>query len=132
MKYPGNESSSLEFKQSIPENDQIVKTIIGFCNRSGGKLLIGIKQDGTIVGIPEEEIQRVKDGPGAAQWSPADRLLLQAADECHGGSEINETTYQDLCLHFDENQQLDIIATVGMYMTLATIIKTYKLPMENP
>jgi len=65
------------------------------------------------------------------QWSPADRVLLQAADECHGNSEINETTYQELCLHFDEHQQLDIIATVGMYMTLATIIKTYKLPMEE-
>ena len=87
---------------------------------------------GREAGLSEEEIQRVKDGPGAAQWSPADRLLLQAADECHGGSEINETTYQELCLHFDERQQLDIIATVGMYMTLATIIKTYKLPMENP
>ena len=33
-------------------------------------------------------------------------------------------------LHFDEQQQLDIIATVGLYMTLATIIKTYRVPME--
>ena len=34
---------------------------------------------------------------------------------------------QELCLHFDEHQQLDIIATVGMYMTMATIIKTYRV-----
>lgn len=59
MKYPGNESSTLEFKQTIPENAQIVKTMIGFCNRSGGKLLIGVKEDRTVVGVPEEEIQRV-------------------------------------------------------------------------
>jgi len=61
MKYHGNESSTLEFKQAIPENSQIVKTIIGFCNRSGGKLLIGVKQDGTVIGIPEDEIQRVME-----------------------------------------------------------------------
>ncbi len=61
MKYPGNESSTLEFKQTIPENAQIVKTIIGFCNRSGGKLLIGVKQDGTVIGVPEEEIERVME-----------------------------------------------------------------------
>lgn len=61
MKYIGSESSTLEFKQTIPENDQIIKTMIGFCNRSGGKLLIGIKQDGTIVGIPENEIQKIME-----------------------------------------------------------------------
>ena len=61
MKYPGNESSTMEFKQKIPENAQIVKTIIGFCNRSGGKLLIGIRQDGTILGLPEEEVQKMME-----------------------------------------------------------------------
>src|ERR1700722_19239151 len=59
MKYPGFESSILEFKRSIPENDQIIKTVIGFCNRNGGKLIIGVEPDGTIVGVPESEIQKV-------------------------------------------------------------------------
>jgi len=61
MKYPGNESSILEFKSTLPENDQIIKTVIGFCNRNGGKLIIGVKPDGTIEGIPEEEIQMVME-----------------------------------------------------------------------
>jgi len=86
---------------------------------------------GRDAGLSDEEIQRVKEGPAAAQWPPAVRLLLQAADECHRNSEISDATFQELCLHFDQHQQLDIIATVGMYMTLATIIKTYRIPMEN-
>ena len=86
---------------------------------------------GRDAGLSDEEIQRVKEGPAAAQWPPAVRLLLQAADECHRNSEISDETYRELCLHFDEHQQLDIIATVGMYMTLAAIIKTYRVPMEN-
>ncbi|MGC1879381.1 MAG: RNA-binding domain-containing protein [Rhabdochlamydiaceae bacterium] len=61
VKYTGNESSILEFKRTIPENEQIIKTVIGFCNRNGGKLIIGIEPDGTITGIPEEEIQRVME-----------------------------------------------------------------------
>jgi ATP-dependent DNA helicase RecG len=56
MKYPEQESSILEFKESFPKNDQIIKTIVGFCNQKGGKLLIGVAQDGTILGVPEEEI----------------------------------------------------------------------------
>ena len=86
---------------------------------------------GRDAGLSDEEIQRVKEGPAAAQWPPASRLLLQAADECHHYSAISDETYQELCLHFDHHQQLDIITTVGMYMTLATIIKTYRVPMEN-
>lgn len=55
MKHPDTESSTLEFKRDLPKNDQIVKTVIGFSNQSGGKLIIGVADDGTIVGIPEEE-----------------------------------------------------------------------------
>lgn len=61
MKYPGNESSILEFKQTIPENNQIIKTVIGFCNRNGGKLILGIEADGAIHGIPEEQIQQLME-----------------------------------------------------------------------
>lgn len=61
MKYPGFESSTLEFKQSMPENDQIIKTIIGFCNRNGGKIVIGVDSDGEIVGISEDEVQKVME-----------------------------------------------------------------------
>jgi len=59
MKYPEHESSSLEFKKEIPKNDQIVKTIIGFCNHQGGKLIIGLENDGTIIGIDELKAQEM-------------------------------------------------------------------------
>ncbi|MBM3198198.1 MAG: winged helix-turn-helix transcriptional regulator [Chlamydiae bacterium] len=51
MKYPAMESSILEFKEVIPQKDQIVKTIIGFCNQNGGKLIIGVSDNGEITGI---------------------------------------------------------------------------------
>jgi ATP-dependent DNA helicase RecG len=55
MKYPDVESSILELKRDLPKNDQIVKTIIGFSNQNGGKLIVGVADDGTIVGVPEKE-----------------------------------------------------------------------------
>lgn len=55
MKYPDPESSSLEFKRSIPQNDQIVKTVIGFCNQNGGKLVLGVADNGAIIGISSED-----------------------------------------------------------------------------
>ena len=61
MKYPAEESSKLEFKKTIPDNHQIIKTIIGFCNQKGGQLIIGVDANGTIIGIPNEEVQRTME-----------------------------------------------------------------------
>ena len=61
MKYTEKESSTLELKATLPKNDQIVKTIIGFSNHKGGKIIIGVEDDGTIVGIPENDIMTVQE-----------------------------------------------------------------------
>lgn len=53
MKYPESESSTIEWKGSFPEKELIIKTIVGFCNRFGGKLIIGVSNNGEIVGIEE-------------------------------------------------------------------------------
>ena len=86
---------------------------------------------GRAAGLSDAEIQRVKAGPEAEAWKAEEALLLQAADECRRDAKISDPTYASLRRHFDLAQQLDIIATVGMYLTLATIIKTYRLQLED-
>ncbi len=61
MKYPEPESAFLEFKKELPKNDQIVKTIIGFCNRYGGKIVIGVADDQTIIGISDDEVENLME-----------------------------------------------------------------------
>ncbi len=57
MRYPGAESSILEFKRELPKNDQIIRTIIGFCNQNGGKLIIGISDNGEIEGLNIKDLE---------------------------------------------------------------------------
>ncbi|MGL5626697.1 MAG: AlbA family DNA-binding domain-containing protein [Candidatus Rhabdochlamydia sp.] len=47
FRYPESESALLEFKREVPKNEQIIKTIIGFCNQKGGKLILGIDKGPT-------------------------------------------------------------------------------------
>lgn len=61
MKYPKLESQTREFKEEIPKSDQVVKTVIGFCNQSGGQLIIGVADDGTIVGLDENEVMQTME-----------------------------------------------------------------------
>ena len=58
MKYPEKESHTLEFKSSLPKSDQIIKTVIGFCNQAGGRLILGVSDDGKIIGIEEEDAMK--------------------------------------------------------------------------
>lgn len=44
-KYPEPESSTVEWKETLPQKNPIYKTVIGFCNQNGGKLILGIKDD---------------------------------------------------------------------------------------
>lgn len=56
MQYPEKESANLEFKRELPNKQQIIKTIVAFCNLFGGKLIIGIDDKRNIIGIPEQNI----------------------------------------------------------------------------
>jgi ATP-dependent DNA helicase RecG len=60
MKYHENESTTVEFKREIPKNGhQIAKTIVGFCNQFGGKLIFGIDDNKDICGVEESNIDDV-------------------------------------------------------------------------
>ncbi len=45
------ESDKVEFKESLAEIKEILKTIVAFANTKGGVILIGVKDDGTVKGI---------------------------------------------------------------------------------
>lgn len=50
------EDATLDFKQTISSLDKAAKSICAFANTRGGTLLIGVKDDRSVVGIdPEEE-----------------------------------------------------------------------------
>ena len=55
------ENKTIEFKEELPKNESIIRSIIAFSNTSGGKLIIGIRDDGIIKGIKEEDIFKVQD-----------------------------------------------------------------------
>jgi ATP-dependent DNA helicase RecG len=52
------ESSKVEFKEKFPQKKQIAKTCVAFCNLFGGSIYIGVKDDGSIIGVSEEDIQQ--------------------------------------------------------------------------
>ena len=52
------ENSTLEFKMRITDIQKIARTICAFANTKGGRLVVGVMDDGDIVGVIEVEKER--------------------------------------------------------------------------
>ncbi len=49
------EGTTLEFKHKVEHPEKIVREIVAFANSQGGSLLIGVDDDGTILGLKDAE-----------------------------------------------------------------------------
>lgn len=49
------EGANLEFKRKVPRPERIAKELIAFANTKGGRLLLGVDDDSTIVGLRDAE-----------------------------------------------------------------------------
>ena len=52
------EGVSLDFKKTITSCEKIARTMVSFANNIGGRLLIGVADDGTIKGVKSEDEER--------------------------------------------------------------------------
>ncbi|MDX8430302.1 MAG: putative DNA binding domain-containing protein [Candidatus Algichlamydia australiensis] len=76
MKYSDSESVNLEFKREIPKYDQIIKTITAFCNGHGGKLVLGVEDNGTVVGVPEERASELLESLNQAVFASIEPPII--------------------------------------------------------
>jgi 4-carboxymuconolactone decarboxylase len=86
---------------------------------------------GRDVGLTDEEIARVTFGPDAPFWDPAEADLLRAVDELIIDRKISDATWAALRESIDTQQLMDLIFTVGSYDTLATLIGTFQLALDD-
>ncbi|RYE36183.1 MAG: ATP-binding protein, partial [Sphingobacteriaceae bacterium] len=52
------EGVTLDFKKTITSCEKIAKTLVAFANNKGGRLLIGVLDDGTIKGVKSEDEEK--------------------------------------------------------------------------
>ena len=83
------------------------------------------------VGVTDDEILRVIDGPDAAGWSTFDSALLRAVDELHHDSEVSDATWAELSGRYDTRQLMDLVFTVGQYNLVSIALRTFRVPLDE-
>ena len=70
------------------------------------------------IGMSNEELERVTQGPDAPGWAAFDATLLRAVDELHSRHFISSATWEALAERYDDRQLVEVVLTVGNYSML--------------
>ena len=64
------EHQCLDFKFEIADSKKIARTLVAFANTDGGKLLVGVKDNGSIAGVRSEEEFYMVEGAASMYCKP--------------------------------------------------------------
>ena len=81
-------------------------------------------------GLTEDEIARVKLGPGDPAWSERDAALLQAADELHADQFVSDATWARLKAHFDDLACMDVVFAAAQYTQVCMMLNSFGVPLD--
>jgi len=84
-------------------------------------------------GLTMQEIAAIRDGPASPVWDgkDEDRAVLTAVDELVTSSKICDATWAQLTRFFDKRQIMDLLFTIGSYVTLGWAAGAMGVPVED-
>jgi len=114
-------------KSTLPERERELAILrIGWLCKSryewGQHVLIARR-----IGITDDEIRRIQAGPEAAGWVDLDRALLQATDDLHRDAKISDAAWEELCKHYDTQQLMDVVFTIGQYNLVSMALNSFEV-----
>jgi 4-carboxymuconolactone decarboxylase len=82
------------------------------------------------VGMTDDDIRRVSQGPDAPGLSDHERLLIRAADELRDDAFLSDTTWNALAKTYDTRQMMDLVFTVGQYNLVSMALNSFGVQLE--
>jgi alkylhydroperoxidase family enzyme len=83
------------------------------------------------VGLTDEDIEHIMEGPKASGLTENDRLLLQATDELHKDAFISDATWAALSKSYDTKQMMDLVFTVGEYNLVSMALNSFGVQLDE-
>ena len=86
---------------------------------------------GKQVGLDDDDIRRIAEGPGAAGLDPFEAILLQAVDELNADTFISDETWKCLESGYNTQQILDFLFTAGEYKLVSMVLNSLGIQLEK-
>ncbi len=126
------EHQQLDFKFSINDARKIARTLVAFANTDGGKLLIGVKDNGSIAGVRSEEEIYMIDAAAKMYCKPA--ISIKMNKWIVDGKvilEVDVKKSKDLCYVKDESDKWLVYLRSGDQNVLANNIYIRYVRQKN-
>ena len=81
-------------------------------------------------GLTDEEMSRIAIGPDAPFFTPFEAALVRSVDEFVDDGHIADETWAMLTEELDEAQMLDVMFTIGCYVTVGAMTKSVGLEID--
>ena len=81
--------------------------------------------------MSDDEIRAVRDGADAGGWKANEQALLRATDELKADTHLSDATWAALSAHYDTQQIMDIVFTVGQYNMLAMALNSLGVQLDE-
>lgn len=109
------EGISTEFKRTISSPLRIARVVVSFANTSGGTLLIGVEDNGTITGI-SSELEEIEKLEQACQYFMSDELHLS-----YGIVELEGKTVMEVRIKESEHKPVSVVNQKGERITYVRV-----------
>lgn len=85
-----------------------------------------------VAGLRVEELLETVNGDARSPcWTPDESVLVLAADALFAKGKLNGAEIDELKLHYDDEQIIEVIQLCGYYRTISYLVRTFDLPLEN-
>jgi 4-carboxymuconolactone decarboxylase len=113
-----------------PRLRELVVLYIGWRNKAEYEWVQHVAL-GREAGISAEEIEAVKQGAAAPNWTDTERAVLSATEQLLSHAQVDDQTWQQLAAAFDKQQLIELLFVIGNYTMLSFIINTFGIQPET-
>ena len=118
-------------KNSLTPRDREIAILrVGVLCRAGYEWAQHVRI-GLDCGLDVQEIERIRDGAEAPGWNEAEQALLRATDELVKDAFVSDETWASLSPHYEKQQIMDLVFTVGQYNLVSMALNTLGVQLED-
>jgi alkylhydroperoxidase family enzyme len=81
-------------------------------------------------GLTDAELEAIKEGSGAANWTQAEAALIRAADDLHNDFFVSNAVWAELSRHFSQKQCMDVVMTAGQYTQVSMMLNSFGVQLD--
>jgi alkylhydroperoxidase family enzyme len=83
------------------------------------------------VGMAEDKIAAIHEGPDAAAFSELEKLVMRFTDDVVRNVRASDATWMPLAAHLSHRELQELVVTIGYYMMVSRFLETFDVDIED-